>query len=115
MEAWIAGLLGAAVGAAGSFAGIWMQSRYQHKREMAKMIMESAIKDRDHLLDLAMKAGRGGPLPPVVLFVHYHGELFKLMGKGKLNLKRLKKLHEENQQMWRLIREMEDKRVEEGL
>ncbi|MBV4507663.1 hypothetical protein HU751_022790 [Pseudomonas sp. BW13M1] len=115
MEAWLAGLLGALVGAAGSFGGIWIQSRYQHQREMAKMVMESATKDRDHLLEMARKNGGGGPLPPVVLFVHYHGEMFKLMGKGKLNHKRLKKLHEENSEMWRLIRELDEKRRAAGL
>ncbi|MBM3106147.1 hypothetical protein IIE18_13480 [Pseudomonas sp. V1] len=115
MEAWAAGLIGALVGSASSFAGIWIQSLYQHRREMAKMVMESAAKDRADLVELAMKTGRGGPIPPVVLFVHYHAELFKLMGKGQLTQKRLKKLHDENKEMWRLIHQMDEQRRAEGL
>lgn len=115
MEAWAVGLIGALVGSVSSFAGIWIQSRHQHKREMTKMVMESATKDRDHLFDLAAKSGKGGPLPPVVLFVHYHAELFKLMGKGQLNQKRLKKLHGENMEIWRLIQQMAEQRRSEGL
>jgi hypothetical protein len=115
MEAWAAGLIGALVGSVSSFAGIWMQSRYQHRREMSKMIMESAAKDRNDLLELSMKTGRGGPVPPVVLFVHYHAELFRLMGKGQLNHKRLKKLHDENKEMWQLIHQMDEQRRAEGL
>lgn len=115
MEAWAVGLIGALVGSVSSFAGIWIQSRYQHKREMTKMVMESATKDRDHLFDLAEKSGERGPLPPIVLFVHYHAELYRLMGKGQLTQKRLKKLHDENKEMGRLILQMDEQRRAESL
>ncbi|WP_157687047.1 hypothetical protein [Pseudomonas alkylphenolica] len=77
---------------------------------MAKMVKESAVKGRDDLVDWSVKTGRGGPIPPVVLFVHYHTELFKLMGKGQLTQKRLKKRHDANKEMWQLIHQMDEQR-----
>ncbi|MBD8621706.1 hypothetical protein [Pseudomonas sp. CFBP 13727] len=113
MEAWIAGLIGALAGSASSLAGIWIQNRYQHRREMTKIVMESAMRDRNDLIELAFKTGKGGPVPPVVLFVHYHSELFRLMAKGSLTKDALRKLHDENKEMGVLINDMDIQRRKE--
>jgi len=115
METWAAGLIGAVVGALSSIGGIWIQSRYQHRREMAKIIMESASKDRDGMVELALKQGKSVALQPVVLFVHYHSGLFKLIEKGKLNGDNLQKLHADNRKMATLIQLMDDQRRRELL
>jgi len=109
MEAWAAGLVGAVVGALSSFGGIWIQSRYQHRREMTKIVMETAAQDRLAQIELATKAGRGGPVPPVILYVHYHAELLKLVSSGKLTSDRLEKLHIDNMEMWRQIQALDKK------
>jgi hypothetical protein len=109
MEAWAAGLIGAVIGALSSFGGIWIQSRNQHRREMAKIVMETAAQDRQTQIDLATKKGASGPIPPVILYAHYHAELLKLISSGRLTNKRLEKLHSDNREMWLLIQALDKK------
>lgn len=108
MEAWAAGLLGALVGAASSFAGIWIQSHYQNRREVAKMVIDAASKDRAEQIELGIKLNKGGAVAPIALFVHYHAELFRLVGQGKLTKESLRRLYADNKEMSRLIRQMHD-------
>lgn len=115
MEAWAAGLIGALVGSASSFAGIWIQSHYQNRRELMKLVIDSAVKDRNDQIDLALKVGKGGSVAPIALFVHYHLGLHKLVSRKKLTATNLRKLHAENRSMSRLVRELDGQRREEGL
>ncbi len=115
MEAWVAGLMGAAVGAASSFAGVWVQSHYQNRREVLKLVVDAAVKDRNDQIDLALKIGRGGRVAPIALFVHYHMGLTSLISRRKLNTKSLNRLHAENRKMSRLIRELDEQRREDEL
>ncbi|MFG0419706.1 hypothetical protein [Pseudomonas sp. zjy_8] len=88
-----------------------MQSRYQHRREIAKMVMEAAAKDRSEQIELGMKLGQVGKIAPVALFVHYHAKLFELVGSGKLTQENLSKLHKENQEMSELMHRMHDQEM----
>jgi LPS O-antigen subunit length determinant protein (WzzB/FepE family) len=114
MEAWIAGLLGTLVGAAGSVAGIWIQNHFQARRERLKLILEFAVQDRNDQLEFAKAAGVSGPVAPVALFAHYHGELFKLIDSGKMTEKALRKLYDNNAEVWAVIRDIDAKRKARG-
>lgn len=113
MEAWVAGLIGALVGSASSFAGIWIQSRHQNRRELMKLVIDSAVKDRNDQINLALKIGKGGSAAPVALYVHYHMGLHKLVSRNKLTTANLRKLHIENRKMSRLVSELDRQRREE--
>lgn len=113
MEAWTAGLIGALVGSVSSFAGIWIQSRHQNRRELMKMVIDSAVKDRNDQIELALKTGKNGSVAPVALFVHYHVGLHKLISREKLTTANLRKLHTENSKISRLVREL-DRQHREG-
>lgn len=115
MEAWIAGLLGTLVGSIGSVAGIWIQNHFQARRERVKMVMEFAVQDRKDLIAHAKEVKQVGPVAPVAVFAHYHGELLRLIESGNFSSKKLMKISEENAEIYRSVQEMHKKRVYEGL
>ena len=104
MEAWVAGLLGTLVGTFGSVAGVWIQNHFQARRERVRMVMEFAVQDRKNLIDEARASGKGGPVAPVALFAHYHGELFRLIERGNFSVRELDKISEDNSKLWASIK-----------
>ena len=107
MDAAVAGLIGAGIGASSSLITVWIQARYQAKRERAKFAMEFAERDRQLMNQEADASGKTGPRPPVVLYAHYHRRMFDLLERGKLNDKTLRKMTEENRRLGLTILEME--------
>lgn len=110
MDAAVAGLLGAAIGAGTSLVTVWVQAHYQSKREQARFILEYATSDRLTTIDEARERGVGGPVPPVALFAHYNQGLIKLLEGGKLSKSELKRLADENDDLWKAIREIDEQR-----
>jgi len=80
-----------------------------------KLVIDSAVEDRNGQIDLALKTGKSGAVAPVALYVHYHIGLHKLISRGKLNADNLRKLHIENRKMSRLVSELDRQRREEDL
>lgn len=107
MDAAVAGLIGAGIGASSSLITVWIQARYQAKRERARFAMEFAERDRQVMHQEAIAVGKVGPLPPVVLYAHYHQRMFDLLERGKLDDKTLRKMTDENRRLGRTILEME--------
>lgn len=106
MDAAVAGLIGAAIGASSSLITVWIQARYTAKRERAKFAVEFAEKDRRDSREYAITMGRQGPVPPVALYAHYHSEMLKLLESGKMNPKSMEKLTADNRKLWAAIRRL---------
>lgn len=80
------------------------------------MVMEFAVLDRKDQIDLAKSSGTpAGPIAPIALFAHYHGELFKLIESGKVTEKAMRNLYRANTELWSIILEIDAKRKAEGL
>jgi hypothetical protein len=108
MDAAVAGLIGAGIGASSSLITVWIQARYQAKRERAKFVLEFAERDRYDSREQAIKRGSQGALPPVALYAHYHREMFELLENGKLNPSTMRQLTERNRKLWKALRELHD-------
>lgn len=116
MEAWIAGLIGTLVGAAGSVAGVWIQSYFQTRRERLKLVMDIAVQDRNDTIRLAKELGQAqGAIAPIALFAHYHAELFRLIESGNLTEKTMTDLYRSNTILGRIIKDVDHKRKTTGL
>ena len=74
MDAAIAALIGAAVGAVpGVLAPLWTQ-RAESRRARLKLAVELGKADFEFFKDQVAQKPGGGPVPPVSLYVTYHAE-----------------------------------------
>jgi hypothetical protein len=110
MSAVIAALLGALIGAAASIVTIIIQQRYQNKRELLKIASELALQDYRHRCDIL--AEKGGKMPPVSAFVHYHVQVLEHMANGTFTPETIQRLSEENGRILSAYTELSNKRVE---
>jgi len=98
MDAALAALLGAAIGAAGSVAGLWIQQRHQTRRERLKVAADLGLADYNAQLELARKRQEPSRLPPMSAYVMYHAEFLDALTKGEVTptiIQRLQKRQEE--------------------
>lgn len=98
MEAAIAGLIGAAIGAVASFGGLWLQQRQQGRHERLKMAVDLAIHDQTRDLEIAKAKQGKSMLSPTSSYVIYHLHLLEALNKGDINaamIKELSKSHSE--------------------
>ena len=89
-------LLGAIIGAGASIATVWIQSRQQATRDRARLAADLAMHDYTTLLDLAKSSGKPFQQNPLILFVHYHMELTKLIEAGELTPAKVERLSKSN-------------------
>lgn len=66
-----------------SLGAVWLQGRSQNRRERMKMVIELATKEYYDRREQLMAAG-GGPMPPILSFLHYHLELHKILERREL-------------------------------
>jgi hypothetical protein len=90
MDAAVAALLGAAIGAAGSFGATWLQMRQQHKREMMRMSVDLAM--HDFTENMALVKQQGGGIAPLVGYLIYHQRVLKEAEKGPITKDVLEKI-----------------------
>ncbi len=92
MDSAIAALVGAAIGALGSFGGLWIQQRHQSRRERAKLASELGMLDfriaREHVLS------RGGVMAPLSAYVMYHSEFLEALASGPVTPDLIEKMNE---------------------
>lgn len=80
MDGAIYGLLGALIGGAASVLTIFIQQRFQHRRELLKIASDIAQSDWNKRISLISSGTIS--MPPVSVFVHYHHRVLEEMAKG---------------------------------
>ncbi len=97
INAAVAALLGALIGAASSLLTIVIQQRYQSKRELLKIAADLALEDHKQRCEAV--ASIGGKMPPVSTYVHYHLRVLEHMAAGTYSKDTVQKLAEESDQI----------------
>lgn len=111
MDAAVAGLIGAGIGASSSLITVWIQARYQAKRERSKFIMEFAANDRKEAIESARLRGASAAVAPVALYAHYHSRLLEMIERGKVDDADLSKLSQETDAIWKTVKKIQEQRT----
>jgi hypothetical protein len=82
------GAAGAAIGAASSFGAAWLQQRHQTRRERLKLATELAIADWKDFREATVKRG-GGALLPIAVYIAYHVEMLEAMDTGTYDAEKI--------------------------
>lgn len=93
----LSGLIGALVGAAASILTMWVQQRFQSKRDNARLASEIALKEFEHALQQSQafsKAGHEVEIAPVTVYIAHHAKLLELILQGELTPKAVRDLDE---------------------
>jgi len=101
MDAAIAALLGAALGALGSIGGVWLQQRHQSSRDRLKLAADLGLADYNQMLERAKT--KGGPMPPISLFVAYHIDALDALAKGEFDEERIAEIEERQTKLLRAM------------
>ncbi len=96
----ISGLVGALIGAAASVVTILIQSHYQSRRELRRMVFDAAIQDCRQAFEAAKTLKTPAEVAPLTAFLHFHVRYLDLLEKGKLNAESLKVLKDERDQLF---------------
>jgi|KBSMisStaDraftv2_1062788.scaffolds.fasta_scaffold88667_1 hypothetical protein len=97
MDAAIAALLGAFIGAAGSVGGMIIQQRSQGRRDLLKIAADLASEDWKNRYELISK--RGGSMPPVSAFVRYHHKVLTALADDKFSEQFIVELSREHERI----------------
>jgi hypothetical protein len=92
MDAAAAALIGAAIGALGSVAGVWLQQRHQTRRERLKVAADLGLADYNSSMELVKK--NGGAMVPLSAWVAYHAEFMDALAEGTLSPPLVAKLND---------------------
>src|SRR5438105_13611703 len=94
MDAALAALFGAAIGAFSSIGVMWIQQRQQTRRDRLKMAVDLAIHDHDAAFELAKSKG-GARIAPISAFVVYHARVLDHVATGDISGETIKRLSTE--------------------
>jgi hypothetical protein len=95
MDAAIAALLGALLGAAASVGAMIIQQRHQNRRDLLKIATDLAREDWKNRFEIIAK--QGGEMPPISVFVRYHHRVLLLLADGKFSPSAVQALGEEQE------------------
>ena len=97
----LVGLVGAVIGSLSSIVTIYVQSKIQDKRERSKIIMQAAIEDYKTSIELAKNIGTGKKaiIQPMIVGIFWYSKVFNLLDQDNLNLKSMKKIVEESDEI----------------
>jgi len=84
MEAAIAALLGAAIGAGGVLGSAWIQQRQQTRRERLKAASELGLAEHAFRMKEVERRG-GGSVVPLSVYVAYHAEVLDALANGSFD------------------------------
>ena len=104
----LAGLGGSLLGGAASVATVYIQANAQRRRELLKMATDVAIKDYEMLEAVATRTGRAYDRMPIVLHMHYHTGLIKLIYDGTFDEDSYELLVKENRRLHDQIKRQKD-------
>jgi hypothetical protein len=102
----LSGLVGALVGAGASVAGIYLQSKYQARRELTQTAVTIALEDWK--LRWGAVREQGGVALPLSAFIHYHTRLLDYVVAGRLNADAIRELSAEEDALIRAIHEVRE-------
>ena len=95
MDAAVAGLIGAGIGAGTSLATVWIQAHFQAKREKAKTVLELAMRARSEELLEGLKLDRDYRPEPLAVHVTLQQRLLALVEKQRLTTKAVTELYDD--------------------
>ena len=98
MDAAVAALLGASIGAVGSLGVMWIQQRQQTNRERLKLAAELGLADYNGQVELAKKQG-GGRLPPMSAYVLYHAAFLDALANGEITPEIVQDIQKKQEQL----------------
>lgn len=90
MDAAIAALLGAAIGAGGPVLASWLQQKAQTRSERLKMAVQLGLADHEFFLDQAK--AKGGAILPVAVYVSYHMDMLDALAKEAFDASAVERL-----------------------
>ena len=93
MDAALAALLGAAIGAVGSFGVMWIQQRHQTKRERLKLAADLGLADFNGQVELAKRNQQSLRIPPMSAFVMYHAEFLDALAAEEITPELIERLN----------------------
>lgn len=94
LDAAVAALIGAAVGALGSVGGVWLTQRHQTRRDLMRAAVELGQAERKERLEALARKG-GGALLPVSVYVAHHTAVLHAIAEGRFTPELLRDLDEE--------------------
>lgn len=93
MDAALAALLGAAIGALASVGAMWVQQHHQTRRDRLKMAVDLAVEDHGTSFELAK--AKGAKIAPISAYVIYHARVLDHLAKGTVTAETIKQLSKE--------------------
>jgi hypothetical protein len=103
MDAAVAALVGAAVGALGVLGSAWIQQTHQSRRDRLKAATDLALADFKQRLSIVKK--KGGTLAPLAVYVSYHAEVLKRLETGKFDAAAVDEIDREQIALLKAIRD----------
>ncbi|WP_063030645.1 hypothetical protein [Pseudomonas yamanorum] len=107
MDAAVAGLIGAGIGAASSVLTIWFQSYYLAKRERAKAVLDFSIRHRAEVVENADKISGPVTVLPLAVYVHFQQGMLDIVESGKVTTEALVRLRKDNDELVEKLSEMD--------
>ncbi len=103
MDAAVAALLGTALGAVGSIGGVWLQQRYQGRRERAKVAADLGLADYTWRRERMQE--KGGEMYPLNIFIAYHLEVLNALDAGNFTPARVAEITTRQTALRRAVKE----------
>ena len=92
MDAAIAGLLGAVIGAAASGIGVYIQQKFQSSHERQRMAVDLAIQEYNRDLELAKATNRLAFVAPLASYVICNADLLDAISEGEITPDKIREL-----------------------
>jgi len=96
LDAAVYGLVGAVIGSASSIATVWIQSKYQARRERAKAVLDFSIRHRAEVVENSDKLSGPVTVLPLAVYIHYQEGMLKLVESGNVTKEALVQLRKAN-------------------
>jgi hypothetical protein len=103
MDAAIAALIGAGIGAVASLAGAVLQHKYQAESSLVDAAVKLGLAEFENDVELAKTIKGIGYVPPPGSYVAYSAALLRSIGKGKLTPEVLKTIDAEHKKLVAVI------------
>jgi hypothetical protein len=111
MDASVAALLGALIGAGAGVCGQLVAAALSTRNERRRLAIESGFREWENMHELAVKSGRGADIYPPVLFVHFNHELIQLIDSDDLTAEKYSAMVDRNRKLRDVIRADSKKRA----